>query len=633
MKPVVKRSKELRKGKWRVAHGADAYKICRSLGIFLCAAMVLNMLPTGLRAVPVYAAQESLPESVSGNDSVALTTLSAPISVPSDLDLSVKTGDEGDLETDGYHWSAANRILQLKDIHISGAVTLPDDTVTIETSGNCTVGEIIGNRDMYGNPNPQKTQLTFSGDGKLTVVQRINLSGGDNNSLTVASGAQVVASDGISIGASGNVNSIVTVNGILTTETDAISAGKLVVGGSGELNVLGGKGVTLNGMIRDGRYDYTGVFTVERGGCFNAKCDEFGIRVYLPADSNPDQAFSLPDPEAYLPKDCAVGQARDGMIRLERRSTGEEYPGCLTIHENHEWPDDYKRDGIKHWKECTYEGCDRTTDEHMHDFGDSSGDGKCICGSKVVVTLRDAEGLIYDGGEKKPGVTVQVDIGAGDGANYRELDASSYTADYGDNTNAGRALVTVRGNGALDAPVFEQTVQFEIGKAVPTIAWSSTGQELNYTGSEAAIVPPAVTLVGGETYTGTIQYSYAVGDSGNYIPGLPQDVGTYTVRAGIAEQGNYTAAESTLPLTLMIGKASQEIPIGGKPDETINNGETLIPDAGNELQPDQKDERYIVSPQTGETDERAVWIITLLSAVALVWKLCKRMKDIGSGRE
>lgn len=53
MKPVVKRSKELRKGKWRVAHGADAYKICRSLGIFLCAAMVLNMLPTGLRAVPV----------------------------------------------------------------------------------------------------------------------------------------------------------------------------------------------------------------------------------------------------------------------------------------------------------------------------------------------------------------------------------------------------------------------------------------------------------------------------------------------------------------------------------------------------------------------------------------------------
>lgn len=622
-------------------------------GAFLLAALALNMLPTGLRAVPVYAAEEetglcgptecgygTVPESVSGNDAAAFTILSAPLQVPSELDLSGKTDDEGELEADGYHWNAAGKILQLKNIHISGTVILPDDTVTIETSGDCTIGEIIGCRDMYGNPNPQKTQLIFSGDGKLTIAQRINLSGGDNNTLTVADGARVVASDGISIGASGNVNSIVTVNGILTTETDAISAGKLVVGGSGELNVFGGKGVTLYGMIHsDGSYDYNGVFTVERGGCFNAKCDEFGVRVigagdpcHFPADSNPDQAVSLPNREAYLPRDCMVGQAKDGMVMLERRSTGEEYPGCLTIHENHDWPDDYRRDETKHWKECTYEGCDQTTDENMHNFGDGSGDGKCVCGSRIVVTLRDAEGLIYDGGEKKPGVIVKVDIGAGDEANYKELDASGYTTDYGDNINAGMASVTVKGNGALDAPAFEQTVQYEIGRAVPTIVWSSPGQELIYTGSEAVIVPPVITLAGGETYTGTIRYSYAAGDSESYIPGLPRDVGTYTVKAGIEEQGNYTAAESTIPLTLIIDKDSQGNQTGGKPDETDNGGDTAAPgDASGEngTLPAPGDAHYIISPQTGETDMKAAWIIAFLSAITLVRKLCKRMKNIG----
>lgn len=662
MEPVFESNEEKRKRE--MAHGKSVRKMRRALGSFLFAAMMLNMLPTGLRAVPVYAAEEeasfcgqhaehttecgyvqagecthkhtdecyrTVAESVSGNENALFTISSAPLSVPRDLDLSGNTGDEGDLETDGYHWSAVSRILQLKNIHISGAVTLPDDTVTIETSGNCTIAEIIGSRDIYDNPNPQKTQLTFSGDGKLTVVQRINLSGGDNNTLTVAAGAQVVASGGIVMGASGNVNSIVTVNGIMTTETDAISAGKLVVGGSGELNVLGGQGVTLNGMTRDdGSYDYAGVFTIERGGCFNAKCDEFGVRVYCSTGSNLDQAISLPDHQAYLPKDCVVGQAKDGMIRLERRSTGQEYPGCLTIHENHEWPDDYRRDETKHWKECTYEGCDQTTDEHVHNFSDGSGDGKCVCGSKVVVALRDAEGLIYDGEEKKPGAAVLVDIEAGGEASYRELDLSNYTTDYVNNTNAGMASVTVKGKDASDAPAFEQTVQFEIGKAVPTIAWSSTEQELIYTGSEAVIVPPTVTLVGGEIYTGTIQYSYADGDSGSYIPGLPQDVGTYTVRASIEGHGNYMAAESTTLLTLMISKAGQEIDISGKPDGTITDGDTLTPNAGNEFLTAQKDERYIVCPQTGETDEWVVWIITLLSAATLAWIFHKRMKDIGN---
>ena len=50
---------------------------------------------------------------------------------------------------------------------------------------------------------------------------------------------------------------------------------------------------------------------------------------------------------------------------------------------------------------------------------------------------------------------------------------------------------------------------------------------------------------------------------------------------------------------------------------------------GNEILPASGDAHYIISPQTGETDMEAAWIIAFLSAITLVWKLCKRMKNIG----
>ena len=221
------------------------------------------------------------------------------------LDFSSNSTGSGTLESDGYQWDVGSKTLRLKDVTISGTVTLPDETITIETAGDCSVDELA-----IGGGNPQNTHLIFSGPGQLTIQEQINISGGDGLALTVAAGARVIANGGIYIGASGGVSSTVTVNGTLTakgTESAcAVYVGKVVVGNGGLLKVTGKEGVMLNGMGNSGSKDFTGVFTVEQGGCLNANCESFNIRVnsggsFFPEGSGADQAFKIPD--NYLPTD------------------------------------------------------------------------------------------------------------------------------------------------------------------------------------------------------------------------------------------------------------------------------------------------------------------------------------------
>ena len=156
-------------------------------------------------------------------------------------------------------------------MRINSAVTLPDDAVTIETTGDCSIQKL-----EIGTGAPDKARLNFTGTGTLTVEQQMNISGGDGNILTVAAGASVIAEGGISIGASGGTNSTVTVYGTLTAKSTgdpsfpAISAGTVVVGGGGLLEVSGKQGVQLNGMLSGSSYNVAGVFTVQEDGCFKA---------------------------------------------------------------------------------------------------------------------------------------------------------------------------------------------------------------------------------------------------------------------------------------------------------------------------------------------------------------------------
>ncbi|MCI8440196.1 MAG: hypothetical protein HFF73_11910 [Oscillospiraceae bacterium] len=289
-----------------------------------------------------------------------------PVSVATNLDFSDPTTDPGDLDTNGYQWDAANKKLTLKDVQLTGTVTLPDDTVTIETIGKCSVDK------LSAGDSPQNTNLTFTGTGELTVRERINLSGGDNNALTVDAGAAVIANGGISIGASGGVNSIVTINGTLTAKGDsdtAISAGKVVVGKGGKLSVSGIRGVQLNGMNSGGSgSDFTGVFTVVRGGSFYANCTEFNVAVYPGADtfpdgSNADKAIIIP--EDHMPGDCRVEKGINA-VNFIKISTGNVFTGPMTIHEKHTYDSTWKFDSAQHWRECTYEGCSKRDGEASH---------------------------------------------------------------------------------------------------------------------------------------------------------------------------------------------------------------------------------------------------------------------------
>ena len=80
-----------------------------------------------------------------------------------------------------------------------------------------------------------------------------------------------------------------------------------------------------------------------------------------------------------------------------------------------------------------------------------------------------------------------------------------------------------------------------------------------------------MTLVNNEQFSGTINYSYAVGGSDSFTPGLPTDAGTYTVKASIAAQGNYTAATTEIPLTLTIRPTPVTLTFA---DQTITYGDT-----------------------------------------------------------
>lgn len=484
----------------------------RTMGIFLSAAMVFHMLPAG--EMTVYASKETAelcrhyPEYTAGYAYEAAAALaSGTIEVSNALDFSSILTDPGDLDTKGYHWDSSNNKLQLKNVRINSTVTLPDAAVTIETTGDCSIQELKV-------VDPKNTKLNFTGTGTLTVIQEMNISGGDGNILTVAAGASVMAEGGIFIGASGGTNSTVTVYGTLTAKsTDpvggvpAISAGTVVVGDGGLLEVSGIWGVQLYGMNPGSSYNLAGVFTVQEGGCFKADCSVYNVRASMtsggafPSGSNPDQAFRIP--EGYLPADCKVKWETD-VVNLVKKSNEVVYTGPLTIGRSNSSPDD----------------------------------------SRLAVTLSGADGLIYDGQDKRPGVTVTLDGAV--------LDASNYDITYSNNINAGEASVTVTGKGSLN---FTRTVNFQIARAVPVITWDPAAQTVIYSGSQAAVTPPVVTLTNGEIFDGEIRYSYAAEGSADFTAGLPTNAGTYTVKAGIPEQGNYTAADSTDPLKLTVEKA------------------------------------------------------------------------------
>ena len=127
--------------------------------------------------------------------------------------------------------------------------------------------------------------------------------------------------------------------------------------------------------------------------------------------------------------------------------------------------------------------------------------------------------------------------------------------------------------------------------------WKSASQNLTYTGEEASITAPAVTLKNSEAYGGTFVYSYAEEGSAEYKPGLPVNAGSYTVKAEIGEQNNYTAANTADALKLVIGKASApEVVNETKKYSNINGSKGAVTeDIAGKLPKDRGDTEYTVA--------------------------------------
>lgn len=297
------------------------------------------------------------------------------------LDLSsAGTDDTSNWATQGYKWenvvkdgisgNITSATLTLAEGFNATSVTLPNAAVTIVTEGESRIGTLSAGSD------PNNAKLTFSGPGKLTITEHVEISGGAGNIITVNEGAKVVANNGISIGASGGTDSTVTVNGTLTvaqgTGTSAIYGGKVSVGDTGVLEVSGKNGVQLNGMTDN----FNNLFTVIGNGRFTADCSEYNIKVNvsdvnkLPKDEsgNPDVKAVINLTDEYLPDDCeAKLDEVKKQIDLVRKSTGEVYKGPLTIHKNHVWSSAWTDGGEDtHYHACTYPGCTAKNDESPH---------------------------------------------------------------------------------------------------------------------------------------------------------------------------------------------------------------------------------------------------------------------------
>lgn len=157
---------------------------------------------------------------------------------------------------------------------------------------------------------------------------------------------------------------------------------------------------------------------------------------------------------------------------------------------------------------------------------------------------------------------------------------SAYSEDAPKNSGSYRAKLAL-GSGENAVSV---TVDYTIAKATPTIAWSEgqKNQSVIYTGNEvdvSKITAPTVTLLSDDTFSDSskITYSYRkVTDgkaSGDFISGLPADIGTYEIKATILAEGNYTAAETadTMQLTIAYLASAPDAVVTDKNNKTYNS--------------------------------------------------------------
>ena len=213
-----------------------------------------------------------------------------------DLDLSNASGDQGVLETDGYHWNNTARSLTLNGLAVTGTLTLPNGAENIKIA---VQKESLVNRLSYADS--YRPTVRIVGREPLTVQHM----SGDIH-LTLERDGALNAGE-INIGAAGSVDSIITVKGKLTVKGKGIRCGQMVIAATGVLNVSGEQGVAVFGV--NGSSDrYQGAFQIAKGGTFTANCTDYNVMV-LTQGITMDEAKAktyLVLPENYLPEGYSI---------------------------------------------------------------------------------------------------------------------------------------------------------------------------------------------------------------------------------------------------------------------------------------------------------------------------------------
>ena len=158
--------------------------------------------------------------------------------------------------------------------------------------------------------------------------------------------------------------------------------------------------------------------------------------------------------------------------------------------------------------------------------------------SEIVI---DGDLFTYSGQQIKPDITVTID--------GIVISAENYSVAYENNVNAGTATITITATGGKATG--SKSITFRIAKAdrpdfsVALSGWTY-GQNAN---------SPSVAGYGNQS--GAVTYYYSSSENGNYVMGVPQNAGTYWVKAVMAATQNYNSAEAKCEFT--IAKANRTV--------------------------------------------------------------------------
>ena len=160
------------------------------------------------------------------------------------------------------------------------------------------------------------------------------------------------------------------------------------------------------------------------------------------------------------------------------------------------------------------------------------------------------------------------------------IPASEYTVTYGNNTNAGKATVTVQDQDGGNY-VVSGTATFTITKAeLSGVTVSLKG----WTYGDTAKTP----TVSGNLGDGNVTYQYKADNASTYTSTVPTNAGAYTVKATVAESANYKAATATGSFTIApktvtnaaVTLSQTSYAYTGRafqPSVTVKDGTTVIP--------------------------------------------------------